>query len=217
MTANPPVISVPATTSTAASHRPLCINPCAMARFANVSPNAFAARSSQLNWRWARPWSILSWPCSLTPAAGRCAELIEESLLVTASDTCAHVITLSVDDIKETYSVGIALARFAFERGWDRRNHPFAGELGRCYKLLTAGIEAGDEPGQHPGRTRPARPGAPGQRALHAASYLARTARPVVAQLGRPPPGPRPARATARCPRLLCLGGAGPGFSRHAR
>lgn len=72
-------------------------------------------------------------------------ELIEEGLLVAVPYTGTHVITLSVDDIQEIYSMRIVLERFAFEQAWERRDARFADELHRRHARLTAAIEADDD------------------------------------------------------------------------
>lgn len=72
-------------------------------------------------------------------------ELIEEGLLVTVPYTGTHVISLTVNDIHEIYSMRIALERFAFEQAWERRGDTFAPELRRRNALLTAAIDAGDD------------------------------------------------------------------------
>ncbi len=72
-------------------------------------------------------------------------ELIEEGLLVTVPYTGTHVITLTVQDIQEIYSMRITLERFAFEQAWPRRDAAFAQELRRRNALLTQGIDAGDD------------------------------------------------------------------------
>lgn len=72
-------------------------------------------------------------------------ELIEEGLLVTVPYTGTHVISLSVDDIREIYSMRIVLERFAFEQAWNKRDDHFGLELQRRKTLLTAAIDAGDD------------------------------------------------------------------------
>jgi DNA-binding GntR family transcriptional regulator len=72
-------------------------------------------------------------------------QLIEEGLLVTVPYTGTHVINLSVEDVREIYSMRIALEIFAFEQVWDRRDDAFRGELIRRHDLLTASIDAGDD------------------------------------------------------------------------
>jgi DNA-binding GntR family transcriptional regulator len=72
-------------------------------------------------------------------------ELIEEGLLVTVPYTGTHVISLSVNDIHEIYSMRIVLERFAFEQAWDRRDAQFRRELQRRMAVLTTAIDAGDD------------------------------------------------------------------------
>lgn len=72
-------------------------------------------------------------------------ELIEEGLLVTVPYTGTHVISLSVDDIHEIYSMRIVLERFAFEQAWHRRGADFGRELQRRNAVLGAAIDAGDD------------------------------------------------------------------------
>jgi DNA-binding GntR family transcriptional regulator len=72
-------------------------------------------------------------------------ELIEEGLLVTVPYTGTHVIALTVDDIREIYSMRITLERFAFEQTWSRRDEGFAHELQRRLTVLTQAIDAGDD------------------------------------------------------------------------
>lgn len=72
-------------------------------------------------------------------------ELIEEGLLVTVPYTGTHVITLTVQDIQEIYSMRITLERFAFEQAWPRRDEAFARELRRRNAVLTQAIDAGDD------------------------------------------------------------------------
>lgn len=72
-------------------------------------------------------------------------ELIEEGLLVTVPYTGTHVISLSVEDIREIYSMRITLERFAFEQAWERRDEHFRRELPRRRVVLTAAIDAGDD------------------------------------------------------------------------
>ncbi len=72
-------------------------------------------------------------------------ELIEEGLLVTVPYTGTHVISLSVDDIHEIYSMRIVLERFAFEQAWDRRDDHFEHELQRRMAVLTTAIDVGDD------------------------------------------------------------------------
>ena len=72
-------------------------------------------------------------------------QLVEEGLLVTVPYTGTHVISLSVEDVREIYSMRIMLERFAFEQAWDRRDAAFRRELLRRQAALTACIDAGDD------------------------------------------------------------------------
>ena len=72
-------------------------------------------------------------------------QLIEEGLLVTVPYTGTHVIELSVEDVREIYSMRIALEIFAFEQVWDKRDAAFHREMQRRHERLTATIDAGDD------------------------------------------------------------------------
>lgn len=72
-------------------------------------------------------------------------QLVEEGLLVTVPYTGTHVIDLSIEDIREIYSMRVALETFAFEHIWDRRDAGFHAELRRRQACLTASIDAGDD------------------------------------------------------------------------
>jgi DNA-binding GntR family transcriptional regulator len=72
-------------------------------------------------------------------------QLVEEGLLVTVPYTGTHVISLSVDDVREIYSMRITLERFAFEQAWNKRDDAFRSELLRRHQALTACIDAGDD------------------------------------------------------------------------
>ena len=72
-------------------------------------------------------------------------QLDEEGLLVTVPYTGTHVISLSVEDVREIYSMRIMLERFAFEQAWDKRDDAFRRELRRRKDALTATIDAGDD------------------------------------------------------------------------
>jgi len=72
-------------------------------------------------------------------------QLVEEGLLVTVPYTGTHVISLSVEDVREIYSMRIMLERFAFEQAWNRRDDAFRRELCRRHDALTATIDAGDD------------------------------------------------------------------------
>ncbi|MBN8941701.1 MAG: GntR family transcriptional regulator [Rhizobiales bacterium] len=72
-------------------------------------------------------------------------QLIDEGLLVTIPYTGTNVVELSVEDIREIYSMRVALETFAFEQVWDRRGAAFRRELLRRQDVLTASIDAGDD------------------------------------------------------------------------
>lgn len=72
-------------------------------------------------------------------------QLIEEGLLVTVPYTGTHVASLSVEDVREIYSLRTALETFAFEQVWDRRDGHFHAELERRNALLVATIDVGDD------------------------------------------------------------------------
>src|SRR5215470_12571889 len=55
-------------------------------------------------------------------------QLIEEGLVVTVPYTGTHVAALSVDDVREIYSLRTALEIFAFEQVWDHRDAAFRRE-----------------------------------------------------------------------------------------
>jgi DNA-binding GntR family transcriptional regulator len=72
-------------------------------------------------------------------------QLIEEGLLVTVPYTGTHVASLSVEDVREIYSLRTALEIFAFEQIWERRDAGFRAELRRRNAALIASIDAGDD------------------------------------------------------------------------
>jgi DNA-binding GntR family transcriptional regulator len=72
-------------------------------------------------------------------------QLVEEGLLVTVPYTGTHVATLSVEDVREIYSLRTALETFAFEQVWERRDDRFRRELKRRNEALLATIDAGDD------------------------------------------------------------------------
>jgi len=72
-------------------------------------------------------------------------QLIEEGLLVTVPYTGTYVTRLSVEDVREIYSLRIALETFAFEQVWEKRDEVFRRELLRRNAVLTAAIDAGDD------------------------------------------------------------------------
>ena len=72
-------------------------------------------------------------------------QLIEEGLLVTVPYTGTHVAALSVEDVREIYSLRTALEIFAFEQVWEHRDDRFRAELRRRNEALLASIDAGDD------------------------------------------------------------------------
>src|SRR4029079_15924100 len=72
-------------------------------------------------------------------------QLIEEGLLVTVPYTGTHVASLSVEDVREIYSLRTAIEIFAFEQVWERRDARFRAELVRRNDALVATIDAGDD------------------------------------------------------------------------
>ncbi|HTE38308.1 MAG TPA: GntR family transcriptional regulator, partial [Reyranella sp.] len=72
-------------------------------------------------------------------------QLIEEGLVVTVPYTGTHVASLSVEDVREIYSLRTALEIFAFEQIWNRRDDRFRAELVRRNDALIATIDAGDD------------------------------------------------------------------------
>ncbi len=72
-------------------------------------------------------------------------QLVEEGLLVTVPYTGTHVATLSIEDVREIYSLRTALEIFAFEQVWERRDDRFRSELHRRNAALLASIDAGDD------------------------------------------------------------------------
>lgn len=72
-------------------------------------------------------------------------QLVDEGLLVTVPYTGTHVMSLSVDDVREIYSMRVTLERFAFEQAWPKRDEAFRTEMQRRHQRLTAAIDAGDD------------------------------------------------------------------------
>lgn len=72
-------------------------------------------------------------------------QLVEEGLLVTVPYTGTHVISLSVEDVREIHSMRVTLECFAFEQAWDRRDAAFRAELQRRHAALVATIDEGDD------------------------------------------------------------------------
>ena len=72
-------------------------------------------------------------------------QLIEEGLVVTVPYTGTHVAPLSVEDVREIYSLRTALESFAFEQVWERRDAGFRAELRRRNAVLMAAVDAHDD------------------------------------------------------------------------
>ncbi|HTR86416.1 MAG TPA: GntR family transcriptional regulator [Reyranella sp.] len=72
-------------------------------------------------------------------------QLIEEGLVVTVPYTGTHVASLSVEDVREIYSLRTVLEGFAFEQLWPRRDERFRDELVARNEALIATIDAGDD------------------------------------------------------------------------
>ncbi len=72
-------------------------------------------------------------------------QLIEEGLLVTVPYTGTHVAALSVEDVREIYSLRTVLETFAFEQVWERRGAGFRAELRHRNDRLIATIDAADD------------------------------------------------------------------------
>jgi DNA-binding GntR family transcriptional regulator len=72
-------------------------------------------------------------------------QLIEEGLVVTVPYTGTHVAPLSVEDVREIYSLRTVLESFAFEQIWHRRDEGFRGELVRRNEALIGMVDAGDD------------------------------------------------------------------------
>lgn len=72
-------------------------------------------------------------------------QLVEEGLLVTVPYTGTHVITLSVEDVREIHSMRVTLECFAFEQAWHKRDAAFRAELQRRHEALIAAIDEGDD------------------------------------------------------------------------
>ena len=72
-------------------------------------------------------------------------QLIEEGLLTQVPFTGTHVTELSVEAVREIYSLRTALEIFAFELIWDRRDKAFRDELMARQVALNEAIDQGDE------------------------------------------------------------------------
>lgn len=82
---------------------------------------------------------------SRAPLREALRQLIEEGLVVTVPYTGTRVVELSVQDVREIYSMRITLERFAFEEAWPKRDAAFARELKRRKAALTALIDKHDD------------------------------------------------------------------------
>jgi DNA-binding GntR family transcriptional regulator len=72
-------------------------------------------------------------------------QLIDEGLLVTVPYTGTHVVDLSVEDVREIYSMRVNLEIFAFEQIWTRRDSQFRDGLIGRHEALTQCIDAQDD------------------------------------------------------------------------
>ncbi len=72
-------------------------------------------------------------------------QLIDDGLLVAVPYTGTHVVDLSLDDIREIYSIRVTLEIFAFELVWDRRDDAFRRELLQRHSFLTKTIDEQDD------------------------------------------------------------------------
>jgi DNA-binding GntR family transcriptional regulator len=72
-------------------------------------------------------------------------QLIDEGLLVTVAYTGTHVVDLSVEDVREIYSMRVNLEIFAFEQIWTRRDAQFRDGLIARHRALTQCIDAQDD------------------------------------------------------------------------
>lgn len=72
-------------------------------------------------------------------------QLIDEGLLVTVPYTGTHVVDLSIDDVREIYSMRVNLEIFAFELVWDRRDEAFSQNLLSRHSELTRCVDSGDD------------------------------------------------------------------------
>ena len=86
-----------------------------------------------------------SFDVSRGPLREALRQLIEEGLVVTVPYTGTHVAPLSVEDVREIYSLRTALEIFAIEQVWERRDDRFRAELVRRNDALVATIDAGDD------------------------------------------------------------------------
>jgi DNA-binding GntR family transcriptional regulator len=82
---------------------------------------------------------------SRAPLREALRQLIEEGLVVTVPYTGTRVVELSVEDVREIYSMRITLERFAFEEAWPRRDAAFTREMRRRKAALTTLIDKRDD------------------------------------------------------------------------
>lgn len=81
---------------------------------------------------------------SRAPLREAIRQLAEEGLVVTVPYIGAHVVELSVDDLREIQSMRVTLEQFAFKEAWSRRTPEFFSELQRRNAALLAAIDRGD-------------------------------------------------------------------------
>jgi DNA-binding GntR family transcriptional regulator len=72
-------------------------------------------------------------------------QLIDDGLLIAVPYTGTHVVGLSLEDIREIYSMRVTLEIFAFELVWDRRDNTFRDGLLVRHAELTRTIDAQDD------------------------------------------------------------------------
>lgn len=72
-------------------------------------------------------------------------QLIDEGLLVTVPYTGTHVVDLSIEDVREIYSMRVNIEIFAFEQIWTRRDEQFRQGLVGRHDALTQCIDAQDD------------------------------------------------------------------------
>lgn len=71
--------------------------------------------------------------------------LIEEGFLITVPYTGTRVVDLSLDDVREIFTLRTELEIFAFKLVWPKRNRAFLEELNARHETLKACILAGDD------------------------------------------------------------------------
>jgi DNA-binding GntR family transcriptional regulator len=72
------------------------------------------------------------------------SQLAEEGLLVTVPFTGTRVVDVTIDDVREIYSLRIALESLAFREIWPRRDQRFKRLLAARHKTLIASLDAAD-------------------------------------------------------------------------